>query len=104
MHTDNKSNFKSPLLVQLFDRYATYNGSNPYKAPATLNVIAHLENNLGAYFPEQGMYSIVKNIYELALKKGVHFNFNSLVTSIDIKSKKAVGLKIGDKTINKKQI
>ena len=99
MHTDNKSNFKSPLLVQLFDRYATYNGSNPYKAPATLNVIAHLENNLGAYFPEQGMYSIVKNIYELALKKGVRFNFNSLVTSIDIKSKKAVGLKVGDKTI-----
>ena len=99
MHTDNKSNFKSPLLVQLFDRYATYNGSNPYKAPATLNVIAHLENNLGAYFPEQGMYSIVKNIYELALKKGVHFNFNSLVTSIDIKSKKAVGLKVGYKTM-----
>ena len=99
MHTDNKSNFKSPLLVQLFDRYATYNGSSPYKAPATLNVIAHLENNLGAYFPEQGMYSIVKNIYKLALKKGVHFNFNSLVTSIDIKSKKAVGLKVGYKTM-----
>ena len=99
MHTGNKSNFKSPLLVQLFDRYATYNGSNPYKAPATLNVIAHLENNLGAYFPEQGMYSIVKNIYKLALKKGVHFNFNSLVTSIDIKSKKAVGLKVGYKTM-----
>ncbi|CAM4253359.1 1-hydroxycarotenoid 3,4-desaturase CrtD [Zobellia nedashkovskayae] len=98
MHGDNKSSFKSPLLIQLFDRYATYNGSNPYKAPATLNVIAHLENNLGAYFPEQGMYSIVKNIYELALKKGVRFNFNSLVTSIDIKNKKAVGISIGNET------
>ena len=96
MHGDNKSNFKSPLLTQLFDRYATYNGSNPYKAPATLNVIAHLENNLGTYFPEQGMYSIVQHIYELALKKGVRFNFNSLVTSIDIKNKKAVGLSVGD--------
>ncbi|MBT2160832.1 1-hydroxycarotenoid 3,4-desaturase CrtD [Zobellia barbeyronii] len=96
MHEDNKSSFKSPLLIQLFDRYATYNGSNPYKAPATLNVIAHLENNLGAYFPEQGMYSIVKSIYELALKKGVRFNFNSLVTSIDIKNNKAVGVSVGD--------
>ncbi|MGK0386566.1 MAG: diapolycopene oxygenase [Patiriisocius sp.] len=99
MHGDNKRNFKSPLLVQLFDRYATYNGSNPYKAPATLNVIAHLENNLGAYFPEQGMYSIIKNIYELALKKGVHFNFNTLVKTIEIKNKKAVGLRVGDETL-----
>ena len=97
MHGDNSSNFKSPLLVQLFDRYATYNGSSPFKAPATLNVIAHLENNLGAYFPEKGMYTIVENIYELALKKGVQFNFNSLVTSIDIKNKKAVGLSVGGK-------
>ena len=96
MHRDNKSNFKSPLLIQLFDRYATYNGSSPYKAPATLNVIAHLENNLGTYFPEQGMYSIVQHIYELALKKGVRFSFNSLVTSINIKDKVAVGISVGD--------
>jgi len=100
MHSDNKSNFNSPLLVQLFDRYATYNGSNPYQAPATLNVIAHLENNLGTYFPDHGMYSIVKHIYELALKKGVRFNFNSLVTSINIEKKKAVGISVGEKTFN----
>ncbi|TMM57044.1 phytoene desaturase [Maribacter algarum] len=98
MHGDNSSNFESPLLVQLFDRYATYNGSSPYKAPATLNVIAHLENNIGAYFPEKGMYSIVEHIYELALKKGVRFNFNALVSSIDIKKKRAVGLSVGDKS------
>ncbi|MFK7812110.1 MAG: 1-hydroxycarotenoid 3,4-desaturase CrtD [Maribacter sp.] len=96
MHGENRGNFKSPLLVQLFDRYATYNGSNPYQAPATLNVIAHLENNLGTYFPKEGMYSIVQHIYELALKKGVRFNFNSLVTSIDVENKKAIGLSLGD--------
>lgn len=99
MHGDNKRNFNSPLLIQLFDRYATYNGSNPYKAPATLNVIAHLENNLGTYFPEEGMYAIVRHIYELALKKEVRFKFNSLVTSIEIKNKKAVGIRVGDKAL-----
>ena len=40
-------------LVQYADRYATYNGSNPYQAPATLNVIPHLEQHFGAYFPER---------------------------------------------------
>lgn len=99
MHGDNSSTFNSPLLIQLFNRYATYNGSNPYKAPATLNVIAHLENNLGTYFPKQGMYTIVQHIYRLALKKGVQFNFNSLVTSIEVKNKKAVGLTVGGQVL-----
>jgi len=98
MHRDNLSNFKSAQLVQLFDRYATYNGSSPYQAPATLNVIAHLENNLGAYFPDRGMYSIIKHMYTLALKKGVTFHFNTLVSSIDIENKKAIGLKSGNQS------
>ena len=95
MHADNLRTFTNPKTVQLFDRYATYNGSNPYKAPATLNVIAHLENNIGAFFPKKGMYAIVESVYNLALKKGVNFKFNSMVTEIVIENKKAVGIKIG---------
>ena len=38
----NEKAFKSPKLVQLFNRFATYNGSNPYKAPAMLSLISHL--------------------------------------------------------------
>ncbi len=52
MHQANWSAFRDTRLVQLFDRYATYNGSSPYRCPATLNMIAHLENNIGACFPE----------------------------------------------------
>ena len=39
--------FSDPRLIQLFDRYATYTGSNPYKAPATLNIISYVEHGLG---------------------------------------------------------
>ncbi|HRG59227.1 MAG TPA: NAD(P)-binding protein, partial [Bacteroidia bacterium] len=38
-------------LEQYFNRFATYNGSNPYKAPATLHIIPHLEHNIGTFFP-----------------------------------------------------
>jgi len=96
MHHENARNFKNPRTVQIFDRYATYNGSNPYKAPATLNVIAHLENNLGAFFPEKGMYSIVQHVFELAQRKGVKFKFNTKVNEVIIKKKKAVGIKYND--------
>src|ERR1700754_1221052 len=66
MHQANEVFFKEARMVQFYDRYATYNGSNPYKAPATLNVIPHLEQHYGAYFPEGGMYSIVTSLAKLA--------------------------------------
>ena len=82
MHEANSSFFSDPKLVQLFDRYATYNGSNPYLAPATLNLISHVENSLGGYYLSEGMYSLVKALWNLALKKGVDFMFNHNVTSV----------------------
>lgn len=97
MHKENSRIFNHPHLIQLFDRYATYNGSNPFRAPATLNVIAHLENNLGAYFPEKGMYSLVQGIYSLAKKNGVKFNFNTLITRILCEKNRAAGIESNGK-------
>jgi diapolycopene oxygenase len=82
MHEVNRKRFQSKHLVQLFDRYATYNGSDPYRAPGTLNVIAHLEHNLGAYFPEKGIYSIALGLHELADRLGVVFHFNETVEKV----------------------
>jgi phytoene desaturase len=78
----NESAFKSPKLVQLFNRFATYNGSNPYKAPAMLSLIAHLEHNEGAFYPKGGMISITNALYRLALKLGVEFSFGKAVQQI----------------------
>jgi len=78
----NESAFKSPKLVQLFNRFATYNGSNPYKAPAMLSLIAHLEHNEGAFYPKGGMISITNALYRLALKLGVEFSFGKSVQQI----------------------
>jgi phytoene desaturase len=97
MHGANRKDFSDPNMVQLFDRYATYNGSNPYKAPATLNMIAHLENNIGAFFPKNGMYAIADTLYKLAIKQGVNFKFKTLVTDIIVEDKRATGVKIGNK-------
>ncbi|MCD8173153.1 MAG: phytoene desaturase [Alistipes sp.] len=92
MHGANRRDFKDPRLVKIFDRYATYNGSDPYRAPATLNMIAHLENNIGAFFPEKGMYSIVEGLYGLARRQGVGFRFGRTVTQIIVRDGKAAGV------------
>ncbi len=95
MHAYNNRSFKHDNVVQLFDRYATYNGSSPYKAPATLNVIAHLEHNKGAYFPENGMFSIILALYEYAVHLRVKFRFNTYVSSIILDGREVKGIIAG---------
>lgn len=92
MHQANDAFFTDPKLVQYADRYATYNGSNPFKAPATLNVIPHLEQHFGAYFPDGGMYQITLSLVALAERLGVKFYYNSPVEKIIIKKKQVKGV------------
>ena len=92
MHDLNAKRFESKHLVQLFDRYATFNGSDPYRAPGTLNLLAHLEHNLGAYFPERGMISVATGLKDLADKLGVVFHFNEPVDQVVMDKRVARGV------------
>lgn len=79
----NESRFTTPEMVQLFNRYATYNGSNPYKAPAMLSMISSLEQNQGTFYPHGGMISITNALVQLAKELGVQFHLNSKVEKIE---------------------
>lgn len=92
MHQKNAGTFKSHKTVQLFDRYATYNGSDPYRAPALLNLIPHLELNRGAYLPVKGMHQITEHLFQLAKSLGVRFYFNQPVQEITLVKQQAMGL------------
>lgn len=100
MNDANKKAFKDHRLVKIFNRYATYNGSSPYLAPATLNVIAHVEIMKGAYYPEGGMVSITKSLAKLGEDIGVKFNYSTPVREIIIANKKAVGIRTDKGTEN----
>ena len=92
MNRANERRFRHPKLVQLFNRYATYNGSDPYQTPATLNIIPHLEYNIGAFFPKDGMVSITNSLVQLAEEMGVRFHYNTRVTEIVTEGKRVVGV------------
>lgn len=96
MHRANRGFFADKRMVQFFDRYATYNGSNPYQAPATLNVIPHLEQYFGAYFPDGGMYSITTSLVKLAEELGVKFNYACLVDEIVLQNQEVKGVRVKD--------
>lgn len=99
MHALNRSAFRNPKTVQLFDRYATYNGSNPYSAPGMLSMIAHLEHNEGSFYPKGGMISITRALHKLAVKLGVQFHFDSPVSRIVVKDGKVTGVEMRSEQI-----
>jgi len=98
MDAVHRRELQHPKLVQLFNRFATYNGSNPYKAPGLLTIIPHFEHHFGAFLPEGGMYSISQSVYELARRQGVKFHFNTKVDEILVTNGAANGVRIGNET------
>jgi phytoene desaturase len=90
----NRGRFRSPEAIQLFNRYATYNGSNPYQAPGMLSLIPHLEQNQGTFYPEGGMITIVEALHKLALKKGVRFHFGAKAEKILHQDGRVQGLRV----------
>ena len=90
-------NFTDPRLRQLYGRYATYCGSSPYQAPATLMLIANVEQQ-GVWQLRGGMQSLADALYRLASAQGVKFHLKRRVAAIDIRSGKvsAVRTETGD--------
>lgn len=96
VHRAVSSFFKDQRIIQLFDRYTTYNGSNPFEAPATLNIIPYVEYNPGSFLPKGGIYKITEALLNLAKKKNVKFHFDSKVDQIILKDKQAIGLSVNN--------
>jgi diapolycopene oxygenase len=82
LHQENRQAVGDGKAAQLFDRFATYNGSSPYRTPGLMRMIPGLEHGQGAYYPIGGMYSITKALHLLAVDLGVRFHFNSKVERI----------------------
>jgi phytoene desaturase len=84
----------NPKLVQFLNRFATYNGSNPYRASGMLSMIPHFEHGIGAFYPKGGMIAITRAIEDLAKRQGVKCHFQSKVSDIIVEKRRAIGLKI----------
>ena len=87
--------FRDARLRQLFARYATYCGSSPFLAPATLNVIAHVERD-GVWLVEGGMYSIAAALARLVEAAGGTIRVDAHVEEILVDRGRASGVRLAD--------
>ena len=77
------NHFSDQRLRQLFGRYATYVGSSPLKAPATLMLIAHVEQD-GVWLVEGGMRAVAHGLAEVAIGLGAHFHYGVSASHINL--------------------
>ena len=90
----NEKSLKDERNVRLFNTFASYLGSNPYRAPGVLKVISHFQLNLGVYLPKGGIAAIANALKRLAQELGVRIYCNSPVEEIVLKNKKAIGVRV----------
>ena len=83
--------FDDPRLRQLFGRYATYCGSSPFEAPATLMLVAHVERE-GVWVVEGGMQRLAEVLVALARRLGVAFHFDTEVAAVDVAGGRVMGV------------
>jgi 1-hydroxycarotenoid 3,4-desaturase len=85
--------FHDPRLRQLFGRYATYCGSSPFFAPATLMLVAHVEQD-GVWLVEGGMHRIAVALAEQAARHGAVFRYGSDAVEIITSNGRAAGVRL----------
>ena len=83
--------FRDPRLRQLFGRYATYSGSSPFQAPATLMLIAHVEQQ-GVWLVEGGMVRLAQALSDLAVRQGAVVRVDAHVAEIAVRGDRAAGV------------
>ncbi len=83
---------REPHLRMLLRRYATYNGSDPRSAPATLNCIAHVELSLGGYGVQGGIGALVQALAEAVEARGGVIECAATVDRLLVAGGRAIGV------------
>ena len=83
--------FTDPRLRQLFARYATYCGSSPWEAPATLMLIAQVEMD-GVWSVQGGMVGMAQALARVARRHGAVFRYHSTCQRIEKRHGRVCGV------------
>jgi phytoene desaturase len=86
------SYFKSPRLKAAFTFQDVYMGLSPFEAPATFSMMPYTEFAHGVWYPKGGMYRIVEELVEIAVRAGVEFIYDTPVERIEVDGARATAV------------
>lgn len=84
--------FKHPVIRKIMQFPVIFLGAMPDRIPAMYSLMNYADTALGTWYPQGGMYSVVKAVYDLAGELGVNFCFDCDVEAMEIVAGKAVSL------------
>jgi phytoene desaturase len=84
LHSLSEKHLKHKQLRQLFDLYAFYNGSSPYRASAIFAIIAWVQWGEGTFYLRGGLRTYADALENLAKKRGVTIRTGIPVTSLSV--------------------
>jgi phytoene desaturase len=96
LRAEGRKHLQDPRLRMVLDRYATYTGSDPRRAPAALSVVPYIEQTFGAWHVAGGLRRLVDATYSRCLEKGVKFRFSADVGGVVVEGGRVTGVRLVD--------
>jgi phytoene desaturase len=87
---------RRPELRMLLDRYATYSGSDPRRAPAVLATVPHLEQTFGSWYVRGGLHRLGLAVAERAVECGAVVRTGCRVRRVRVEGGRAAGVELPD--------
>lgn len=100
MHRYVSKFFKSKKVQQIIEYNLVFLGCSPDNAPSLFSIMAHVDFNLGVWYPKGGIYELVRVLVNLGKKYGVKYYFNSPVEKIITSNDKVSSLIVKGKKIS----
>ena len=84
---------RDPRLRMMLDRYATYTGADPRRAPAALAAVPYAELKFGGWYLPGGLGTLATALVNRCAELGVRLVLNSEVTAIEVTNGRARGIR-----------
>jgi len=90
-----RKSLRSERMRWVMHRFATYAGGGPDRTPASFATIVHVETAGGAWYPQGGIYGLVRAVEALALRQGVRIEYGTPVEQLLVSGSRISGLVAG---------
>jgi 1-hydroxy-2-isopentenylcarotenoid 3,4-desaturase len=99
IHQNVQRYFHNQKLQQVLEYPAVFLGTSPFKAPAIYSLMSHLDFEQGVFYPQGGLYEIIRSLEGIGRKLGVTYVYNSSVTQVTTNNGAATGVVVGGKAV-----
>lgn len=94
MHSYISRSFHTDTVQKILEYQQVFLGSSPYNTPALYNIMSHIDFNLGVFYPQGGIYSVVRALAAIGGQHGVQYRTEAPVAAILTKEGRATGVRL----------